>query len=91
MITATGYVIHSWRYLSVKRVVLFEGDTDINHFITKCHNRVYATLDILESLRTLVLGLLYNEWTICCLAEKRRMHVRNPLHDMSGLEMVKSR
>jgi hypothetical protein len=35
VIKATGYVIHSRRYLPFKRVVLFEGDTDRNHLVTK--------------------------------------------------------
>jgi hypothetical protein len=92
VITPIRNVVHIRRYLPVKRVVLFEGGTDRNHLVTKsCHNLVYAALVILESLGTLVLGLRCNEWTICCLTEKRRTHVRAPVHDMLRLEMVNIR
>jgi len=35
VITAIRNVVHSRRYLPVKSVVLFEGDTDRNHLVTK--------------------------------------------------------
>jgi len=35
VITAIRNVVHGRRYLPVKRIVLFEGDTDRNHLVTK--------------------------------------------------------